>query len=162
MKRILTTAITLLFFLISFTNICISQSKTDQISELLAEYHKLDRFNGSALVAEDGKVVHKGGQGLANMEWDLKNESDTKHRLGSITKQFTAMLILQLMEDGKVQLDAPISKYITEYPSETADKITLHHLMSHTSGIPNYTSFPGFFKDQSRDPYSPKDFLSMA
>ena len=161
MKRIVFLASIIFFFQLSFSHSVVGQSKANKISELITEYNKLDQFNGSALVAENGKIIHKGGNGWANMEWEIRNESDTKHRLGSITKQFTSMLIMQLMEEGKVKLDVPISTYIPDYPKETADIVTLHHLMTHTSGIPNYTSFDGFFRDESRNPYKPEEFLSF-
>lgn len=123
-------------------------------------YTEYGQFNGSVLVAEDGEVLYKNGFGKANMEWDISNAANTKHRLGSITKQFTAMLILQLVEEGKLNLEAPITTYLTDYPKETGDKVTLHHLLTHSSGIPNYTSFPKFFEETSRDPYTPTEFIS--
>jgi CubicO group peptidase (beta-lactamase class C family) len=83
---------------------------------------------------------------MANMEWDIPNAPNTKHRLGSITKQFTAMLILQLVEEGKLDLESPITTYLPDYPKANGDKITTHHLLTHTAGIPNYTNFPGFFQ----------------
>lgn len=73
-----------------------------KIQEVLALAHKYGQFNGAALVAENGKVVYKGAFGMANMEWGIPNAPDTKFRLGSITKQFTAMLTLQLVEQGKI------------------------------------------------------------
>jgi len=161
MKKYQSLLILCLLTFLFLPSLAQSQSKADKIEDLISQYHKTDRFNGSALVAHEGSVIYKGGHGLANMEWDIKNESDTKHRLGSITKQFTAMLVLQLMEEGRLDLNTPIVKYVPDYKSETANVITLHHLMTHTSGIPNYTSFPGFFRDDSRDPYSPKDFLEF-
>lgn len=136
-----------------------SQSKTEQLDELLNLYHEYGQFNGSVLVAEQGEVIYKKGFGMANMEWDIPNEPNTKHRLGSITKQFTAMLILQLVADGAIDLEAPISTYLPDYPKETGDQITVHHLLTHTSGIPNYTAFPNFFKEQSRNPYTPDEFV---
>ncbi|HZJ19734.1 MAG TPA: serine hydrolase domain-containing protein, partial [Pricia sp.] len=89
-------------------------------------------FNGSVLVAENGKVIYKKGMGMANMEWDIPNAPDTKHRLGSITKQFTAALILQLVAEGKLKLDEPITAYLPDYPKANGNKITLHHLLTHT------------------------------
>ena len=68
------------------------------------------------------------------------------------------MLILQLASDGKLDLQAPITTYLPEYPKTTGDQITTHHLLTHTAGIPNYTSFPKFFEEDSRDPYSPEEF----
>lgn len=140
-------------------NFCFGQTKIEQLDELLNQYHEYGKFNGSVLVSEQGKVIYKKGFGLANMEWDIPNKPNTKHRLGSISKQFTAMLILQLAAKGKLDLHAPISKYLPDYPKESGDKITTHHLLTHSSGIPNYTSFPGFFEEESRDPYKPEEFI---
>lgn len=111
------------------------------------------------MVAKDGKVIYKKGFGFANMEWEIPNTSDTKFRLGSITKQFTAMLILQLMEDGKVQFDDKLSQFIKDYPRKSGEQVTLHHLLTHTSGIPSYTSLPNFFREISRDPYTVSNFI---
>jgi len=147
--------------LLLLCNVTFSQSKADQIDQLISKYAEYGKFNGSVLVSDHGKVIFKKGYGMANMEWDIPNAPDTKHRLGSITKQFTAMLILQLAEAGKIDLQAPVTTYLPEYPKESGDKITIHHLLTHTSGIPNYTSFPKFFEDESRTPYTPDAFTKV-
>ncbi|KRD62458.1 serine hydrolase [Flavobacterium sp. Root935] len=136
-----------------------AQDKAQQIEQLLAKYNEYGQFNGSALVAVNGKVIFKKGFGLANMEWDVPNQPDTKFRLGSISKQFTAFLIVKLAEEGKLKLDVPITSYLPDYPKENGGKITIHHLLTHTSGIPNYTSAPNFFKDKARNPYTPEEFV---
>ena len=138
-----------------------AQNKARQIDELLSLYHKYQQFNGSALVAENGKVIFKKGFGLANMEWNIPNQPDTKFRLGSITKQFTATLILQLVEQGKVKLDGRVSDYLPDYRKDTGAKMTIHHLLSHTSGVPNYTAAPGFFEKVSRNPFKVDDFVKQ-
>ena len=130
-----------------------------KIQEVLTLAHKYRVFNGSALVAENGKVIYKGGFGMANMEWGIPNAPDTKFRLGSITKQFTSMLTLQLVEQGKIKLDGKLSDYLPEYRKEIGDKVTIHHLLTHTSGIPSYTSQPGFFENVSRNPYKVAEFV---
>lgn len=150
-----------MIFLIASINVGFSQTKTEQLDELLNLYQEYGQFNGSVLVAEQGEVIYEKGFGMANMEWDIPNETNTKHRLGSITKQFTAMLILQLVADDAIDLQEPITTYLPDYPKETGDQITTHHLLTHTSGIPNYTSFPNFFKDQSRNPYTPDEFVEV-
>ena len=150
--------LTSLSVMLLISTAAIGQSKSDDIDALLDQYLSYGKFNGSALVAKDGEVILKKGYGMANMEWDIPNSPNTKHRLGSITKQFTAMLILQLASDGKLDLQAPITTYLPEYPKTTGDQITTHHLLTHTAGIPNYTSFPKFFEEDSRDPYSPEEF----
>jgi CubicO group peptidase (beta-lactamase class C family) len=150
-----------MLLLLLLCNVTFSQSKADQIDQLISKYAEYGKFNGSVLVSDQGKIIYKKGFGMANMEWDIPNAPDTKHRLGSITKQFTAMLILQLAEAGKIDLQTPVTKYLPEYPKESGDKITIHHLLTHTSGIPNYTSFPKFFEDESRTPYTPDEFLKV-
>jgi CubicO group peptidase (beta-lactamase class C family) len=136
-----------------------AQDKAKQIDALLSKYSEYGQFNGSALVSENGKVIFKKGYGSANIEWNIPNQTDTKFRLGSITKQFTAFLLVKLAEDGKLKLDVPITTYLPDYPKENGDKITIHHLLTHTSGISNYTSAPNFFKDKSRNPYTPEEFV---
>jgi len=142
------------------SQIIIPQTKVEKIESLLNEYYKFKVFNGSILVAEGGKVIYKNGFGFANMEWNIPNTPDTKFRVGSVTKQFTAMLIMQLVEEGKLKLDVPITTYIPDYPKDKGDKITIHHLLTHTSGIPNYTSLPTL-NDFMRDPITPLDLVKI-
>ncbi|MDU8886241.1 serine hydrolase [Yeosuana sp. MJ-SS3] len=158
-SKVSLTKIILPFVLLFFFNISFSQNKAEQIDQLVQTYTDYGKFNGSVLVSEQGKVIFKKGYGLANMEWDIPNQPNTKHRLGSITKQFTAMLILQLASVGKLDLHAPITTYLPDYPKSTGDIITTHHLLTHTSGIPNYTAFPRFFQDESRNPFTPDEFV---
>ncbi|MBE8727156.1 serine hydrolase [Flavobacterium hungaricum] len=151
--------IALSFLVLLSTSIATAQDKARQIEDLLNKYKEYGQFNGAALVAENGKVIFKKGFGEANMEWNIPNQADTKFRLGSISKQFTALLIVKLAEEGKIKLDVPITTYLKDYPKENGDKITIHHLLTHTSGIPNYTSAPNFFKDKARNPYTPEEFV---
>lgn len=101
------------------------------------------KFMGSVLVAKDGKVILSRGYGFANMEWDIPNTPDTKFRLGSISKQFTAACILRLEEQGKLKVTELVKKYLPDAPPAW-DKITIHHVLSHTAGIPSFTSFPEY------------------
>ncbi len=142
-----------------FQHTALAQDHAAKIQEVLALAHKYRQFNGSALVAENGKVVYKGAFGLANMEWNIPNTPDTKFRLGSITKQFTATLTMQLVEQGKIKLDAKISDYLPDYRKDIGQKVTIHQLLTHTSGIPSYTGQPGFFENVSRNPYKVDDFV---
>jgi len=148
----------LLVVFVFSSQLIIPQTKAEKIEALLNEYSKFKVFNGSALVAEDGKVIYKNGFGLANMEWNIPNTADTKFRVGSVTKQFTAMLIMQLVEEGKLKLDVPVTTYIPDYPKDKGDKITIHHLLTHTSGIPNYTGL-STFGDIMRDPITPEELV---
>lgn len=136
-----------------------TQAKVAKIDEVVSTANKYRLFNGSVLVAENGKVIYKKGLGLANMEWNIPNTPETKFRLGSITKQFTAALILQLVEQGKVKLDGKISDYLPAYRKDIGEKVTVHQLLNHTSGIPSYTSLAGFMNDVSRNPYTVDEFV---
>jgi CubicO group peptidase (beta-lactamase class C family) len=136
-----------------------AQDKAAKIEEVLSLAHKYGQFNGSALVAENGKVIYKKGFGMANMEWGVPNAADTRFRLGSITKQFTAALVLQLVEQGKIKLDGRLSDYLPDYRQDTGRRVTVHHLLTHTSGIPSYTAQPGFFENVSRNPYKVGEFV---
>lgn len=144
-----------------FTNhVGLNEKRQQQIDSLLQLFHQYGQFNGSALVANAGEVIYKKGFGSANREWGIANTPDTKFRLASVTKQFTAMVIVQLAAEGKLDLQAPISIYLPDYPQKAADQITIHHLLTHTSGIPNYTSFPSYYENMAVAK-SPEELVEM-
>jgi CubicO group peptidase (beta-lactamase class C family) len=161
-KTIIQTACLAIFIATGIFNVSYGQTKVDKLDKLIGAYAEYGKFNGSVLVAEKGKVIYKKGFGFAEMEWNIANQSDTKHRLGSITKQFTAMLIMQLVEQGKLKLDVPISTYLPDYPKKNGDVITIHHLLTHTSGIPNMTAFPNFVKSVMPNAYTPLQLVNMS
>jgi len=103
----------------------------------------VNQFRGSVLVARDGRVVFERGYGPANAEWDAPNTPQTKFRLGSVTKQFTAAAVLLLQEQGKLSVQDPVCRFIAPCPPAWKP-VTLHHLLTHTSGIPNFTDFPDY------------------
>ncbi len=133
---------------------CFAQSKAEAVEQILSKFHEYDDFQGVVLVAESGKVLHRGAYGLANREWNIPNTVDTKFDIASLSKQFTAMLILQLVEEGKVNLDSTISAYYPAYRKDTGHKVTIRQLLSHQSGIPNYTSLPFVWSDSLQNKYS--------
>jgi CubicO group peptidase (beta-lactamase class C family) len=110
------------------------------MEEVVQSYVSNGQFTGSVLVARGGDVLFSKGYGLANREWDIPNAPNTKFRLGSITKQFTAAAILLLQERGKLKIDDAVKTYLPDAP-EAWDKITIFHLLTHTSGIPSFTGF---------------------
>jgi CubicO group peptidase (beta-lactamase class C family) len=128
------------------------QQNMQKIDALLKQYYDFGQFNGSILVAEKGRVIYKKGFGMANMEWNISNQPDTKFRIASVTKQFTATLVLQLVEEGKIKLDGKITDYLNDYRKDTGGKVTIHQLLNHTSGIPDY-------QNVTSNPYSAADFV---
>ena len=101
------------------------------------------RFMGSVLVAKDGETLFERSYGYANLEWDIPNTRDTKFRIGSITKQFTAAAILLLEERGRLDLDDKVGKHMPDAQAAW-DDVTVFHLLTHTSGIPSFTGFPEY------------------
>lgn len=138
-----------------------AQGVAARIDSYVRQFVQQGRFNGAILVANHDKVVYRKAFGYADAEWQAMNTVDTKFRIGSITKQFTAMLILQLAEEGKLRLDGTVADYLPEYPPGPQRDVTIHQLLTHTSGIPNYTAIPSFFPDLSRDPFRPAEFLRV-
>lgn len=136
-----------------------SQDKSQKIDELVNKYHEYGQFSGAVLVAEGGKVIYEKGVGYANAEWKIPNAPDVKYRLGSITKQFTSMLIMQLVEKGKINLDGKLSEYLPYYRKDVGDKVTIHQLLTHTSGIPDYTESSDFMRNEIRNPLSAKELV---
>ena len=118
----------------------LAQDLAPKADEIINAYVKQSQFSGSVLIAKGGKVILSKGYGMANYELEVANTPQTRFRLGSITKQFTAMAIAQLVERGLVKVDDPITKYLPDYPKETGDKVTVYHLLTHTSGIPSFTN----------------------
>ena len=138
----------------------LDSSKSSKIDALLTDYTTYGKFMGSVLVAQEGKVILKKGYGMANLEWDIPNEPNTKFKLASITKLFTAMLILQLVAENKLDLHTPISTYLPDYPKENADRITIHHLLTHTSGTPEFDVFLNYY-DIERKTLKPEQLLKL-
>lgn len=114
---------------------------SSQIIEYLNARIAVNNFTGSVLVARSGEIIHAQGCGMANYELDVPNAPQTIFRIASITKQFTALAIVQLQEQGLLNVQDTISKYIPDYP-DAGKNIAIHNLLTHTSGIPNYTNFP--------------------
>jgi len=115
-----------------------SQNKFITVDQELIALNKARLFNGSVLVAKNGKIIYQKHVGYADMEHKISIAPNTKFELASISKIFTAILILRLVDSGKIDLDATISKYIPEFTRNDSGQITIHNLLSHTSGIQDF------------------------
>lgn len=113
-----------------------------ELQSTIDDHIQSRNFNGSVLVGKKGQVLLSKGYGMANFEHDIPNTSTTKYRVGSISKQFTSTSILLLEERELLHVGDAISKYIPDFPN--GDAITIHHLLTHTSGIPNFNRIPDF------------------
>ena len=138
----------------------IRSERTNELNQYLRAATDIWDFQGSVLVAKEGKVLLAKGYGWADRDFEEPNTEHTRFFIGSITKQFTAAAILQLQELGKLSLEDPITKYLPDYPHETGDRITIHQLLSHTAGVPNYTEAPEVVINRTRE-FSPQTLLDV-
>jgi D-alanyl-D-alanine carboxypeptidase len=113
----------------------------DATERLVETYKAKGLTDATVLVAKDGVPIFRASFGLANREWGIPNAPGAEFGIGSITKQFTALAILELAHDGKLSLDDPLSRFVQAAPP-TWREITIRYLLTHTSGIPNHTSLP--------------------
>lgn len=134
-----------------------SSGKIRQIDSFVKSYIDIKQFNGNVLVLQKGKEVFAKSYGLADMELGVPNKRSTIFRIGSITKEFTAVLTMQLVEQGKINLDSSLVKYLPWF-NKFGSKITIKHLLSHTSGLENYTVNSDFYKEMAYFSGSPKAF----
>ncbi len=135
--------------------IVLSASGCREFSQPLDEYmtkaQKAWGFSGSVLVAVDGNVILSEGYGMADRAFGSPNTPQTKFYIGSITKQITAAAILKLQDRGLLHVHDTISNYLPDYGAPFADRVTIHQLLTHTSGIPNYTNLPEVVVHRTRD-----------
>jgi len=124
----------------------------EEIDNYLNKFTGEEKFNGAIFVSLEGERVISKGYGMANFELEVPNTAEIKFRIGSVTKQFTAAAIMQLCEKGLLSPEDTLDKYISDYPN--GDKVTIHHLLTHTSGIFNYTNIDGFDKNIMRNNHS--------
>ena len=114
-----------------------------RLEQVASSYTPGNAFMGTVLVVDGDRVLLDKGYGMADLEWSNLNVPEVKFRLGSLTKQFTATLILLLQQDGKLKIEDSVSKYLPDAP-KSWEKITLAELLGHTSGIPSFTDMKEF------------------
>lgn len=128
----------------------------DNYMKALVDY---ENFHGSVLLAKEGEILLNEGYGYADFAQNITNKSQTRYAIGSVTKQFAAFATLKLREEGLLNLEDKISKYIADFPY--GDEISIHNLLTHTSGLANYTDLPDFMTvdTRNRDPQKMIDLV---
>ena len=110
-------------------------SSTAELAAIAERYATASDFSGAVLVADGGRIVYRGAFGLANREWSKANTAETRFRICSITKSFTAVLTLQLVQAGRLRLDQTLATLLPDYPAAIGQQITVHDLLVHRSGL---------------------------
>lgn len=136
-----------------------AQTKSEKIEELLKTYSNAGEFNGTALVSYNSNLLINKGFGFENVSSKKETSANTIYQIGSVTKQFTAAVILRLEELGKLKTTDQLSKYFPDYPR--GNEITIHHLLTHTSGIFNYTNDGSFMATEAIKPISEDKMLNL-
>lgn len=149
-----TLLILFLFYSCTFVQ---GQTIQQDLDRLLSSHYPEDGPGATAIVTKGGETIYRNAFGKANLELDVDMRPDHVFEIGSITKQFTAVSILMLVEQGKLSLTDEITKFLPDYPTH-GHTITLHHLMNHTSGIKSYTSIPSFMQNARKD-MTPKELI---
>jgi len=116
-------------------------------------------FNGSVKVMQNGNTVLSGSYGYADVDNKIRGDEQTRYQVGSVTKQFTATVILKLAEQGKLSLADKLSKFYPSFPK--ADKVTIEHLLTHRSGIKSYTGVPRIFDSVKTIPVSEAGMVKL-
>lgn len=147
--------------LLLFVPVSTAQDKAVEIAQAIDQFAEFNKFSGAVLVAEKGTVIYRQGIGLANREWNIPNAPDTRFQIGSVTKQFTALLVLQMVEAGALRLDDPITRHLPTYPAEPGNRITIHHLLSHTSGLPHYNAIPDYRETLFLNHYAAEAYMEQ-
>lgn len=129
------------------------------IDSMLTALYPADEPGAAVLVARDGRVLMRKAYGAASMELGVPLRPEHVFRLGSITKQFTAVATLMLVDEGKVALDDEITEYFPDYPTH-GRRITVEHLLTHTSGIQSYTGMPSYVAGMRRD-LTPEQLIAV-
>src|SRR5260370_36889402 len=110
-----------------------------EFQDALDQLAEADEFSGAVLVAKDQTILLQQANGMAHRNDQLPNRMDTRFNLGSINKMFTALAIAQLAEQEKLAFSDPITMYVPTYPQAIAEKVIIHHLLTHTPGLGNYS-----------------------
>ena len=139
----------------------VGPDKVAALKELCQATAATGLFSGAVLVADKGEIIYKEAFGLANREWNIPNTVDTKFRLASVSKQFCTMVVMQLIQEGKLSLDDTISDHLPYYREDNGEKITIHHLMAHQSGIPDFTANFNYRGSTSRLPFEKDEFIKQ-
>jgi len=118
-------------------------------------------FRGAALVSDGGEVVYETARGLASEEWGIPNTVETRYRIASLSKQFAAVIVLQLAGEGYLSLDDPLAAHLDGLPAAWADSVTVRHLLDQTSGIPDYVGLPDYLETTSKRRFTREAFLDI-
>ncbi|MCD4747615.1 MAG: beta-lactamase family protein, partial [Bacteroidales bacterium] len=146
-------------YIYSDPELSLPENAENKIAQIVNMMDDNGQFSGAVLISVKGKIIYKNAVGYANIEDSIPNTCDTKFRIASFTKPFTVMLILQLVEDGRLKLDGKLTDYLSDFPKEKGEGITIQHLLTHTAGITGEGRIPNLI-DIEKEYYSRERFFN--
>ena len=137
----------------------VASDRFERMDSTLSTIHEYGMFNGVVLAAIGDDIVYHKAFGMADFEQDIPNTPKTRFKIASITKSFTATLVMRLVETGKLSLEDVITDHLPDYPSSTGSRITLEHLLVQSAGIPDYLELPGFLENEAKKQHDKCGFI---
>ncbi|MDO8368124.1 MAG: serine hydrolase, partial [Saprospiraceae bacterium] len=150
-------------FLLSITALSaqnLDAKMSAEIDKLLQDHYKAEGTGATVLVSQKGKVLYHKAFGMANLELSVPMRTDHVFRIGSVTKQFTGAAILKLAEEGKLSIQDDLTRFLPDYPTQ-GKKITVEHLLTHTSGIKSYTGMKEWDEQMHRKDFTPTELIAL-
>ena len=146
-------------FFYSNPTLLLPENAEKEIAQIVNMMDDNGQFSGAVLISVKGEIIYKDAVGYANIADSIPNTCDTKFRIASFTKPITVILVLQLVEDGKLKLDDKLIDYLPEFPKEKGEGITIHHLLTHTAGITGESRIPNLI-DIEKEYYTRERFFN--
>jgi len=137
------------------------ENARNNIDRLMNSYYENGQFNGTILIKKNNDIIYERAFGLADRQWNIKNTIDSKFLIGSISKGYTALMVLILVNEGLIDLNATINTYIPQYEGPGKNQVTIHQMLTHTSGIPNHGAIPNLEKKRVRWIYDSDQYLEL-
>ena len=138
-----------------------AEGAPEKIDRLMNAYYENGQFNGVILVEKDGGVLYERAFGLADRQWNTRNTVDSKFLIGSVSKSCTALMVLILVNEGRIDLNANINTYLPQYEGPGKNRATIHQMLTHTSGIPDHGAIPDLSKKRVRWNYDSDQYLEL-
>lgn len=139
---------------------------TNGVSATIGRYARAHDFSGSVTIEQHGRTIYQGNFGLADRAFGVPVARDTRFHVASITKLFTAVLVLQLVDEGAVDVDAPVERYLPDYPRDIGGRVTVRQLLTHTSGLAQYDRITSYEEALAKGmevyqlPHAPAELLA--
>jgi CubicO group peptidase (beta-lactamase class C family) len=160
MKRML-IVLAVVFAVLTSSRALGAENAHDNIDRLMTSYYRNGQFNGTILVKKNKDIIYERAFGLADRSWNIENTADSKFLIGSVSKSYTALMVLILVDEGLIDLNATINSYIPQYGGPGKNQATIHQMLTHTSGIPDHGAIPDLSKKRVRWIYDSDQYLEL-